>query len=98
MFALVLVERLEARGVLTAAPDRLHLSPLKGDGVMFVWRLSSELQQSMQDRMCELRPAGATTRSGGIGTTGDSVGGTSECHSSGSSGRPTVAAAAKVRR
>lgn len=30
----------------------------KGDGVMFVWRLSSALQQAMRDRMSELRTSG----------------------------------------
>lgn len=75
---------------------------------MFVWRLSSELQQSMHDRMCELRPEGATTgSSGGIDTTGDGGRGaaTSTSTSSGcfSGGRPSdtaaaaAAAAAEVR-
>lgn len=36
-----------------------------------MWRLSSELQQSMRDRMCELRPGGKTAASGG--GCGDSV-------------------------
>lgn len=72
---------------------------------MFVWRLSSELQQSMHDRMCELRPVSATTGSVGMDTTGD-VGrrGTAAttAASSGGSGRnggdrPSDTAAAKVR-
>ncbi|CAM9760576.1 unnamed protein product [Ectocarpus fasciculatus] len=45
---------------------------------MFVWRLSSELQQSMRDRMCELRPGGemaggSSTRRTSDGARGDST-------------------------
>lgn len=54
-------------------------SVFAGDGVMFVWRLSSELQQSMRDRMCELRPGGETPVSGvgGVGG-GSSLGATGD--------------------
>lgn len=54
----------------------------------------------MHDRMCELRPAGATAGSGGIGNTGDvgrgtTTSSTNECNSG---GRPSDTAAAKVRK
>lgn len=66
---------------------------LEGDGVMFVWQLSSELQQSMHDRMCELRPGGDTA-GGGVGHgTGDGMRGSSNSGSDGSS----AGALAKVK-
>ncbi|CAM9720676.1 unnamed protein product, partial [Laminaria digitata] len=56
-------------------PDGRRLVSTGGDGVMFVWRLSSELQQSMRERMCELRPgAGSGGRVGVSDSVGASVG------------------------
>lgn len=58
---------------------------------MFVWRLSSELQQSMRDRMCELRPGGETT--GGSSSRGTSDGGCGGSTLSSDTPTPTSAAA-----
>ncbi|CBJ30084.1 conserved unknown protein [Ectocarpus siliculosus] len=52
-------------------PDGRRLVTTGGDGVMFVWRLSSELHESMRDRMCELRPGGETAGGGSIRGTRD---------------------------
>lgn len=61
------------------SPDCLQ----KGDGVMFVWQLSSELQQSMHDRMCELRPGGDTAGGSVSHGNGDGVRGDSNSASEG---------------
>lgn len=85
---------------LTAPPDCpcVFVSLRKGDGVMFVWRLSPELQQSMHDRMCELRPEGATTGSVGVNTSSDCGRGATSTSRGGcdSDGRPSDVVEAKV--
>lgn len=58
---------------------------------MFVWRLSSELHQSMRDRMCELWPGGETA--GGSSIRGTSDGGRGGSTLSSDTSTPTSAAA-----
>ncbi|CAM9266437.1 unnamed protein product [Ectocarpus sp. 12 AP-2014] len=72
-------------------PDGRRLVTTGGDGVMFVWRLSPELHQSMRDRMCELRPGGETT--GGSSIRGTRDGGRGGSTLSSDTPKPTSAAA-----
>ncbi|CAM9937562.1 unnamed protein product [Ectocarpus sp. 6 AP-2014] len=72
-------------------PDGRRLVTTGGDGVIFVWRLSSELHQSMRDRMCELRPGGETA--GGSSIRGTRDGGRGGSTLSSDTPTPTLAAA-----